>query len=270
VSPLWRDEVRIFVAPKRIVLVRMKRGMRPVVIAERSIIVDTRETHRWESALDTLDVCFRDPLWHGANARLIIADHWARYSTVPWTDAISGETERIAHARLCMANTFGDLVSQWTVTVSESAPGSLQVACGIPNGLLSQIRLLSESVGLRIQSIQPYLVASFNSWREKMPSEGAWFVTLDEGSLAAAHFTNTQWDCVRSVRIGDDWETELKRLQTFGRLARTSDAPSRVFVDAPRWLRDKAPSRERDFEWLDDGVQRPESDGFALLQRIYA
>ena len=171
---------------------------------------------------------------------------------------------------MCMANTFGDLVSRWTVTISESAPGTAQVACGIPNELLARIRALCESNGLRIRSIQPYLIAAFNSWRDKMPGNGAWFVTLDEGSLAAAHFSNTHWDCVRSVRIGDDWEIELKRLQTFGRLAGNSDAPSRVFVDAPRWLRDKAPSRERNFEWLDDGTQSPGSDGISLLQRMYA
>lgn len=269
-SPLWRDEVGVFVAPRRILLVRMKRGLRPQRLAERSILIDAREPGRWEPALDTLDNCLRDAQWHGANARLIIADHWARYATVPWTDQISGEAERLAHARMCMANTFGDLVAQWHVTVSESAPGKLQVACGMPNDLLSRLRLACEGARLRIRSVQPYLVAAFNSWRHAMPGTGAWFVTLDEGSLAAVHFTNAAWDCVRSVRIGGDWEVELKRLQTFGRLARTSDIPSPVYVDAPRWLRDKAPGRVRDFIWLDDGVEGPDADGISLMQRMYA
>jgi len=136
--------------------------------------------------------------------------------------------------------------------------------------LLSKVRLSCESAGLRIRSLQPYLVAAFNSWRHALPGTGAWFVTLDEGSLAAVHFTQGVWDCVRSMRIGSDWEVELKRLQTFGRLARSSDVPSPVFVDAPRWLRGKAPGRIRDFVWLDDGAEGSDSDGISLMQRMYA
>lgn len=251
-------------------LVRMKRGIRPQRLAERVILVDTLDASHGETAVDALNLCLRDPLWQNANARVIIADHWARYATVPWADEISGEAERIAHARLCMAGTFGDLVSQWTVTVSETPPGSLQVACGIPTQLLASIRLSCESGGLRIRSIQPYLVASFNSWRNTMPGNGAWFVTLDEGSLTAVHFTNHRWNCVRSVRIGNDWEIELKRLQTFGRLSRTSEVPAPVFVDAPRWLRERGSDRIRDLVWLDDGTAGTESAAVSLMQRMYA
>ena len=58
-------------------------------------------------------------------------------------------------------------------------------------------------------------------------AKGFGFVTLDEGSLAAVHFNAKQWDYVRSVRIGADWEVELKRLQTFGRLARSGCGQSK-------------------------------------------
>lgn len=270
-SPLWRDEIGLFVAPTRIVLARMKRGIQPVNVAERNIIVATRETHSWEAAIDALEVCLEDSAWHGANVRMIIADHWARYSIVPWSDALSDEAERVQHARLCMANTFGDVVSQWTVTVSDAPPGSSQVACAIPTALLDRIRPVIESHDLKIKSVQPQLIAAFNGWRDKLPRGDAWFVALDAGSLAAAHFTSTEWDCVRSVRIGTDWEIELKRLQTFGRLARTGNEESRVYVDAPKWIRDRAGNADPGFEWLAQTSGEAESeDRFPLLQRIYA
>ncbi len=269
-SPLWRDEIGLFMAPKRVVMARMKRGVRPVNVAERNIAVDTRETHQWEAAIATLEHCLEDEIWHEANVRLVLADHWARYVIVPWSDELSSEAERMQHARLCMANTFGDIVSQWTVTVSESAPGTAQVACAIPSALLERIRMLTEPRGLRIKSVQPHLIAAFNGWRARLPRGGAWFVTLDEGSLAAAHFTATQWDCVRSVRIGDDWEVELKRLQTFGRLARTSAEGSKVYVDAPQWLRNQANGAHQDFEWLTEETGAEGADRFTLLQRMYA
>ena len=270
-SPLWRDEIGLFLAPKRIVLARMKRGIRPVNVAERTVAVETGEAHSWDAAIETLDVSLEDPSWHRANLRLIVADNFARYAIVPWSDNLSNEDERIQHARLCMANTFGDVVSQWTVTVSDAPPGSSQVACAIPTALLERIRALAELRDLKIKSVQPQLIAAFNGWRNQLPRGDAWFVTIDEGSLAAAHFTATQWDCVRSVRIGADWEVELKRLQTFGRLARTGGGESRVYVDAPQWLRDKSGSVDHGFEWLNDAPPSPDSGNhFPLLQRLYA
>jgi hypothetical protein len=120
--------------------------------------------------------------------------------------------------------------------------------------------------------VQPQLIAAFNGWRGKLPNTDGLFVTLEEGSLAAAHFTATGWDRVRSVRIGDDWEIELKRLQTFGRLARTSPAEGAVYVDAPGWLRNKANGSNDDVEWLDDEPAQGGAvpDRFALLKRLYA
>ena len=270
-SPLWRDEVGIYVSPRRIVLTRMKRGIRPLNIAECSRPVINGGINQWEMALDTLAHCLEETTWHGAIGRLIVADHWARYAIVPWSDSLTDEDERIQHARYCLARTYGDVVSQWTVTLNECAPGIAQVACAIPSALLARIHDLTEAHGPRVKSVQPQLTASFNSWRARLPKGDGWFVTLEEESLAAAHFTNRGWDRVHSVRIGGDWETELKRLQTFGRLARTSASEGLVYVDAPRWLRACAKEAGNDIEWLDDeSTDASVPEGFALLKRLYA
>lgn len=268
-SPLWRDEVGIYLAPRRIALMRVGRGVRPIPQADRNITVDTREFH-WESALSTLAHCLEDPTWRDANLRLVISDHWVRYATIPWSDAIADHAERIEHARISMGNTYGDVVSQWTITVSDSRPGTPLVACGIPHALLARTRALAESSGLRIRSVQPHLVAAFNGWREQLAEDGAWFVTLEEGSLAAVHFTRDEWDCVRSVRIGNDWDVELQRLQTFSRLARTSGESTRVFVDAPSGVREKCADPGADLHWLDGGTEAEEAQRLPLLRRMYA
>ena len=269
-SPLWRDEVGLYVAPRRIVLSRMKRGIRPVNVAERNCVVENGDGNHWEPALQTLEACLEDAAWHNAAGRLIIANHWTRYAMVPWSDELTDQEERLQHARYCLSKTYGDVVTQWTVTLNEAPPGVPQVACAIPTELLSSILRLTGSRDLQVKSVQPQLIAAFNGWRDKLPKGGAWFVTLEEGSLSAAHFTATGWDRVRAVRIGDDWEVELKRLQTFGRLASANAEEGRVYVDAPQWLRQKAADGESTIEWLGNEAGDQAGDRFALLQRIYA
>ena len=269
-SPLWRDEVGIYVSPRRVVLTRMKRGIRPANVAERNCPVENGEASQWEPALDVLESCLADATWHKATGRLVVANHWARYAMVPWSDALSDQGERIQHARYCLSKTYGDVVTQWTVTLNEAPPGVPQVACAIPTDLLDGISRMTEQHGLRVKSVQPQLIAAFNSWRGKLPKGGAWFVTLEEGSLAAAHIAQNGWDRVRAVRIGNDWEVELKRLQTFGRLASANAEEGRVYVDAPQWLREKSRAGEAAFEWLVDDAKGELNPRFALLQRMYA
>ena len=127
-SPLWRDEIGIYVSPRRVVLSRMKRGLRPLNLAESNRPVANEETHQWEATLDALESCLEETTWHGAIGRLIVADHWARYAIVPWSDALTDQDERLQHARYVLAKTYGDVVSQWAVTLNESArhrPGGM-------------------------------------------------------------------------------------------------------------------------------------------------
>ncbi len=260
----------MYLSPRRIVLTRMKRGIRPLSVAESDTPVSSSEANHWEPALDALDSRLDETVWHGAVARLIVADHWVHYAIVPWSEALTDHDERIQHACHCLTKIYGAVVSQWTVTMNDAPPGALQVACAIPTVLLNRIQEMTEARGLRLKSVQPQLIAAFNGWRGRLPKAGGWFVTLEEGSLAAAHFNANGWDRVHSVRIGNDWEIELRRLQTFGRLARTSMVDGPVYVDAPDWLRYKAVN-SNDIEWLDAGVQGGEApERFALLQRLYA
>src|SRR5947207_189045 len=84
------------------------------------------------------------------------------------------------------------------------------------------------------------LVAAYEAWRPSLPSSNAWFVSVEQGSLAAARFGRQGWDRVHGVRIGSDWMRELKRLQTFGRLASSSPEEGQVYVDAPHAWREVA------------------------------
>src|SRR5207302_10560663 len=82
-------------------------------------------------------------------------------------------------------------------------------------------------------SLQPQLVAAYEAWRPCLPQSNAWFVSVEQGSLAAARLGRYGWERVHGVRIGSDWMRELKRLQTFRRLASNSPQEGQVFVDAP-------------------------------------
>ncbi|MDP9087799.1 MAG: hypothetical protein M3O26_03565 [Pseudomonadota bacterium] len=251
-SPLWRNEVGVYVTPRRIYLVRIKRGMRPVLEREEDHVV-AEATGGWEGALNLYESLLATGGWSDAAARIVLGDHWVRYTIVPWSDALSGPAERLAHARELLSSVFGESMSDWTITLSSSPPGVSCLASAVPTALLTALKDLTLRHGQKLITVQPQLIAAFNTWRHALPvAASAWFVTLEEGSLAALRMCSQGIDRVHAVRIGADWARELKRLQTFGRLASSSLADGRVYVDLPVALRAMRPEITADLEWLDE------------------
>jgi hypothetical protein len=252
VSPLWRDEVGVYLAQRRVCLVRIQRGIRPA-FARGEDHLDTQSGPGWENAAALLEQRLAEGAWSDAHARIVIADQWVRFAVVPWSDALSSAAERLAHARELMGGIFGDAMRDWTVSLSEAPPGALRLASAMPTALLESLRQLTARHGQKLVSVQPQLIAAYNSWRHRLPDAAtAWFVTVEAGSLAALRMCPEGIDRVHAVRIGLDWARELKRLQTFGRLATASPADGRVYVDLPDALRALRPDMSADLEWLDE------------------
>jgi hypothetical protein len=252
VSPLWRDEVGAFLGPRKVALTRMRRGLRPSRVAAWRASLEQADLNEWSAALAALDEELARGEWQDANLRVAVSDRWVRYALVPWSTDLGNEEERLAHARLLMTSTYGSAVEQWTLGVSEYFPKAARIVSALPTQLLTALRERFAPHRLRLVSIQPQLIVAYNAWRPRLPLSGGWFVTIEEGSLAAIHWSGAGWDRVHSVRISDSWDAELRRLETFGRLAQGRAAEGRIFIHAPPALRAAATGVYPGLEWLDD------------------
>lgn len=267
-SPLWRDEVGIFLAPTKVVLVRLARGVRPQPVASVQRTVSSNHPSTWDAALASLCEVLAGEEWQAANARVVVADAWVRYAVVPWAAALTGAAERRAHAQHVMDQLFGDRVCGWRLALGEQAAGLPGIACAVAAELLEGLMAAAAAARLRVLSLQPQLIAAYNHWRRTLPDEPGWFVSVDAGTLAAMQLTRGGWSQVRSVRIGDDWSVELRRLRTFGRLAAGSDDGSRVYVDAPAFASTSESAADDNLRLLRDAVAGQGTLGHLMSARV--
>lgn len=268
-SPLWRDEVSVFVGARRVALARMRRGLRPVRVAETSATVNCVGAGDWDATGHALDEQLAQPAWRDADARIVIGDHWARYAMVPWSSALRDESERKSHARHVLASVYGEPSGGWALAISSYARASARVVSAIPTGMLEDIRSMLDARRLRIVSMQPQLVAAYNRWRHRLPRCAAWFVSVDDGILAAAHVSEDGWDLVQSIRVRGDWSGDLNRLRRLRRLERGAAADGPVFVHAPPGLRAIACGTATDLEWLDAESESSANDTRRHLRGLY-
>jgi hypothetical protein len=226
VSPLWRDEVGAYLSPHHLCLVKMQRGVHPTLAGEHEQRFEGVKDEAWNRPLEALGAMLAQEPWCGSRLRLVLADHWARYAIAPWVAALGSNEERIAHGRQLLGSLYGDAVAGWDVRISEA--------------LIAAVRSLCVAHGCKLLSLQSQLVASYAAWRHALPESSAWFVSIEPGSMAAARVGRHGWDRVHVVRIGADWMRELKRLQTFGRLASHAPQEGQVYVEAPHAWREIA------------------------------
>jgi hypothetical protein len=260
------------VAPRKIALARRTRGIKPRLESATEIAVAGHFGDFGPSLARLADV-LAEPTWQDAVARVIVADAWARYGIIPWPNLRLDDDGRLRHARYVLAENYGDAVSDWNVSLADTPPGRAYVACAMPSPLKSGLEEVLASARLKLVSLRPQLIVSFNAWRHCLPPDNAWFVCLDEGSLAAVHLSRGAWDRVHLARLSQDWAIELERLRTFGRLSRNSAADVRMLVDAPMWMRKSQAARSTsdDLEWLEPDASGHEVQGeLALLQRVYS
>jgi hypothetical protein len=269
VSPLWRDEVAIYLGPRRLALVRRRRGLKPGIVAATELAVSAGTPGEVGPALARLGDVLAEPTWHEAVARVVVADSWARYGIVPWPATRLDAAGRVTHARYVLGDTYGQAVVDWAVTLADTPPGRSYVACAMPSALRGALEAALAPARLTLVSLQPQLIVTFDAWRHRLPADDAWFVSMDDGSLAAVHLSHGAWDRVHMARLSMDWSVELERLQAFARLTRAAGAPGRMFVDAPSWMR-AAATGSAGIEWLGEGGSEPQAHELALLQRMYA
>jgi hypothetical protein len=257
VSPLWRDEVGAYLSPHRLCLVRMQRGARPKPVAEHEQRFDNVRNDAWEAPVAALAAMLAQPGWSGARTRVVLADHWARYIIVPWSAELRSDEERLGHARQLLNSAYGDAVAGWDVRISEAPPQATRVACAVSAELIAGIRAACAAAEATLVSLQPQLIDAYAVWRHRLPQANSWFVSIEQGSLTAARLGRSGWDRVYGVRIGTDWLRELKRLQTFGRVARNRPEDGQVYVDAPHSWREVAAGASAGadisgLQWLDE------------------
>jgi len=265
VSRPWSDDYGFYLSPRRIVTARMRKGLRRRCEFESEVFVGAGRGGDWLPACDALTGVLGERDWRGAGVHVIVADHWARYAILPWSAELTGDAERLAHAKALLDSVYGSSGGDWTIRLGSTRPQLPALISALPEELLHRVESALSARNLRPVSLQTNLVASFNRWRGRLGDGTSWFAAVDEGILAALHLTQGRIDRVQSVRVGGDWTTELKRIRTLGRLTMRGIDGGRVYVDAPESVRAACRSQPGDFVWLNDSDDRGAATGSVFV-----
>jgi hypothetical protein len=206
---LWRDQLRIGLAPDRLVLAAYRRGIRPVLAGKDLIAVEpSRSLGDWRPAVEALPAALARFPGNRAQVTVVLSNHFARYALLPWIPALRTDDEWLALARERLAIVHGQSAEEWTVLASETAHHGPRVACAVDRALLEA---LEEKIGggATLVSVQPYLMAAYNRVRPAIEGESCWLVVAEPGRLTLALIQDGVWGAIRTRRADERWQAML-------------------------------------------------------------
>lgn len=234
-SLLSPDCLNLFLAPGRAIAVR-RTGLIKSRVTDKVCHASTQGPGHADSHADSLDA-YAAALGQGAaqRVRIVLSNHFVQYQLQPWRDDLNDVEEEVAYARHGFSETYGPLASAWDVQVAAAPPGQVRVAAAVPSVLLRGLYEGAQRVGARIDSIQPYFAAAFNTWHAQVGSGRAtWLVTHEPGRLCLGLAEQGLWRWLRGMRAGDDWRQTLPDIiENEMLLADASSLTPEVLVCAP-------------------------------------
>jgi hypothetical protein len=161
----------------------------------------------WRAAVEALPGILK--AHRSREASIVLADQFARYALLPWSEAVKRPEQWLALARHRFSALHGALAAGWDVEVTETAAHGPRLACAVDRELLEKLDAACAGAGVRLVSVQPFLVAAFNRIRSQVGNGSWWIVVEEPGRLTLALIQRGVWIAIRSRRSDERWRIVL-------------------------------------------------------------
>lgn len=236
-SPWLHRELRVVFSPDQVALLQAQRsltlhGLRRTIHDAYSVPCDRASgAQLWRSAMQALEAALPGYANGKTAATVILSNHFLRYILVPWRAELADAEEDLSFTRHCFARVYGKEAQQWELRLNHEAPEAPRLASALDAELLAALKGVFGSAGIALQSVQPHLMAAFNSCRGRLRQGSAWFAVVEPGNLCLALLCDGRWSRVRSLRIGNAWADELPLiLEREAYLADIQTVPHEVYL----------------------------------------
>lgn len=249
------DELRIVLTPDRILLARIERslGWRGLKrrVAEMEVVscassssgeggvTSTGNETMWAAAMPALETALAKQAGRKARATVILSNRFMCYALLPWSDVPGDEAEELAYARHAFRRIYGDAAETWELRLSPGKVGLPQLASAVDPHLPEALRAMFGRAGIVLESIQPHLMAAYNTCQSMLRKRTAWFAMVEPGSLCLALLDQGCWQSVRTMRLeGDGREALPQMVERESILNESAASTDEVLLWAP-WLEEE-------------------------------
>lgn len=211
---LWPKELKFGFGAERLLCLGVERRIRARVTEKQAINIKSPSTGRpWEATLQALDAYLKSRKDRRVRSSVVLSNRFVRYVVLPWHDAVVSRTERLAQARHCFRQIYGESADGWSIECSASRYGRPSLATAIDRALRDGLREVFSKNACRIQTMQPYLTAAYGQFHRKLSAVGKpphFFSVVEPSYISCLELAGGSPRAVYNQRVQSDWRSELQ------------------------------------------------------------
>lgn len=196
-------KLRIAIHPDRICIGRIAndRQARPTDV---STVAVQSGTWPWDAPLVRLREVLADYCKPGMAATVLLSNHFARFTVLPWRDDVGSHAEQTAFAAHCFKAAYGVPATHWDIRISEGGFRCNALASAIDREWLIGLNRLFDEHGMTLASAQPWFMAACNAYRQELNrhAEGC-LAVLEPGRVAFGIYGRHGWQSLILRRVAD-------------------------------------------------------------------
>ena len=137
---------------------------------------------------------------------IVLSDQWARYFLVTPAQNSQRLADCEAAAQMRFQALYGDSPQAWSLQAQWDAKQAF-LACALPRSLLKPLLDAVLAQDLRLMSVIPYFIASWNHWSKRL-ADNAWWLVFQADSVQVAVFANGKLQALQQQRLSNRfWQT---------------------------------------------------------------
>ena len=171
---------------------------------------------KWQSAISELDGLFSQlKLSKNTPVTIVLSSDFVRYLMLPAQPIAMSYAEKTAYANAAFHEVYGMAVNDWHIKCHDAAPHESTIAVAVDAQLITALNQLAVKYQLKLNSVQPYVMAAFNSLIKQTAQTNGYLVLTENSKLLLLQLQKGACQQLRTVAISHaedgDWQADLNR-----------------------------------------------------------
>jgi mRNA-degrading endonuclease YafQ of YafQ-DinJ toxin-antitoxin module len=205
----------------------------------KTVIAKHHETYQliaeqpWKVALQQLDRQLKAlNLPFKTQLSVTLASDLVRYIVLPAHHIAMNASEKLGYAQAAYREIYGAAADSWKISIDDTPPAQPTLACAIDISLYEALDQLAQKYQLTINTIQPYLMTTFNRLFSSIKNANASLVVVEQTRMLTLLLQNGVCQQVRSEKLTSDWQAILEQSISRDQLL-TNNMSKELMIYAP-------------------------------------
>jgi len=197
-------------------IVQQTRGFNKRITDQQFIKTRHTEKHpaespNWQLLVNQLDGYLSSAsLNKNTQMNVILSSDYVRYIMLPAQQVAMNSAEKSAYVNAVFREIYGAAANDWYIKYHSAAPHQNTPAAAVDKQLLASLEHLAGKYQLKLNTVQPYLMAAFNALNHSIHKANGYLVLLENTKLLLIYCQQGVCQQLQTVTVNQDWQTALK------------------------------------------------------------